>query len=473
MMLPGLFLPASAESSEGQTPTALATGQSGGEATGFGQLFSHFKSTLPTLPLSDSGTSGALALSALEAGQALPLERQSLGFQGIGPAQQSLLQLELSLSDLAETIDQLLNLSPEQQAALSEFLADEWGLSPEQQQDVFALLQQWQQAPPRIDLTAADLEAGGDAAKTEVDQLQTVLSGLNETLSLWSGMATGEQEPVALTDSRLASIRDNAFLSQWLLGESRPGSERPFNAADWLSSTMQNLMNAARSGSIPMTLEPMKAEAMLLTPAGEPVSKPSILDMDWVNQARQSRAEMRPDAASLVAAEPVAADRHASLLPAQQAQLAEDKFALATGLERLQRPVALPQANQVLSERLLLMIQNDVRQATIRLDPPELGMMDIRITMQNDQTQIQIQVQTPQVREALESQSARLREFLEQQGQSLGELDVSDQQQRRERDDNGEGQSPALASDSDLDERPTESDEIRALRPQGLVDHFV
>lgn len=468
MLLPGLFAPNSLENSDGKGFGPLASSEADGAATGFDGIFSRFRAEL--MPASAPITMAKMAMpfGGDEAGQGLPLERQSLGFQGIRLEQEPLPALQLSLVSLEETIDQLLALQPEQRAELEDFLSSELGLTEAQQQEVFELLQQWQQSPPTIALTTDQLNAAGQAGLDAVTELREILDLLNEELSIWLNEATGQRTEAEDHGSRLENIRNNPFLAQWLLGEGRP-DKGVFSAADWLAQTMQNLLKAASSGSIPMTLEPMRPEALLLeSDEAEPLNQARTLDLELLTQSRQTRAEVRMEGLSLTSTEAVALTvPERGLAPAK----AEEKGLLGPSLERLQRPIPMAQASQVLSERLVVMIQNEVRQATIRLDPPELGMMDIRIQVQNDQTQVQIVVQTPQVREALESQSTRLREYLEQQGLGLANLDVTDQQQQGERQgDERQASSDALARQGDEGDEELERPVKSSL---GLVDHFV
>lgn len=89
-----------------------------------------------------------------------------------------------------------------------------------------------------------------------------------------------------------------------------------------------------------------------------------------------------------------------------------------------------------ISERITMAAAKDIQQATIHLDPPELGAMELKLEVNEDrQTQVQVQVQNPQVKEALESSATRLREMLEKEGLQLANLDVSDQSQQQQQGD--------------------------------------
>lgn len=186
--------------------------------------------------------------------------------------------------------------------------------------------------------------------------------------------------------------------------------------------------------------------------------------------------------ASLLTPENSAADETLMrALPALEAgeslhQIARHRPALEQQLVTqalIQRPLQATQlqAGDEVSARVQMMLAANIQHANIRLDPPELGSLEIRIQVQNDQTQIQIVTQSPQVREALESQSVRLREALNEQGLNLANLDVSDQSAQQQGDQpSGQGQSGgAGAAEADVEETAT----VATAATVGLVDHYV
>ncbi|SHE94495.1 flagellar hook-length control protein FliK [Vibrio gazogenes] len=80
-----------------------------------------------------------------------------------------------------------------------------------------------------------------------------------------------------------------------------------------------------------------------------------------------------------------------------------------------------------LSERVQMMMSKNLKNIDIRLDPPELGRMHIRMNMSGDAATVHFTVATPQAREALEHSMPRLRDMLSQQGVQLGETSVQHQ----------------------------------------------
>ncbi|QYJ85044.1 flagellar hook-length control protein FliK [Shewanella mesophila] len=105
----------------------------------------------------------------------------------------------------------------------------------------------------------------------------------------------------------------------------------------------------------------------------------------------------------------------------------------------------------VMQQQLLTMVKQGVQHAEIRLDPPELGHMMVRIQVQGDQTQVQFQVMQHQTKDLVEQAIPRLRELLAEQGMQLSDSHVSQEgsnhQQGESEGNHGHGHS--LGSDMD------------------------
>ena len=109
--------------------------------------------------------------------------------------------------------------------------------------------------------------------------------------------------------------------------------------------------------------------------------------------------------------------------------------------------IALPSApeqqaealQKALAERLEMQIDRRVQKATIRLDPPNLGKMDISIHFESGKLQVQIQAAQPEVTRLLQQVSHEMRASLSEQNNVQVNVQVSTQsgdsrQQQRHRD---------------------------------------
>lgn len=81
-------------------------------------------------------------------------------------------------------------------------------------------------------------------------------------------------------------------------------------------------------------------------------------------------------------------------------------------------------AAKALYSKTAMLVALGKQEAEIRLDPPELGSMQIRIRSDAEQAQLNFVVQNQQAKELLEQSMGRLREMLAQSGIALGEASV-------------------------------------------------
>ncbi|NVC93638.1 flagellar hook-length control protein FliK [Vibrio natriegens] len=104
--------------------------------------------------------------------------------------------------------------------------------------------------------------------------------------------------------------------------------------------------------------------------------------------------------------------------------------------QQAQLPLQLTRelANDQVAEKVQMMMSKNLKNLDIRLDPPELGRMQIRMTMNSDLANVHFTVSNPQARDIIEQTLPRLREMLAQQGMQLADSSVqqqnSGQQQR-------------------------------------------
>jgi hypothetical protein len=128
-----------------------------------------------------------------------------------------------------------------------------------------------------------------------------------------------------------------------------------------------------------------------------------------------------------------------------------------------------------LSERVSWMINQKQNSASIRLDPPALGRLEVQIKIVDDATTISIQTQTLQTRDLIEAASTRLRDFLQESGYQNVNVDVSqrqDQQQARAQtmaNSNPDQDDSAGQEQSSDHEQPQHAGYFRG---DGLVDTF-
>ena len=83
-----------------------------------------------------------------------------------------------------------------------------------------------------------------------------------------------------------------------------------------------------------------------------------------------------------------------------------------------------PEGIQQLHEKIRWMVNARNSMAEIRLDPPELGSMQVRVNMSGDAASVSFVVQSQQAKDALADAMPRLKDMLAEQGITLGESEV-------------------------------------------------
>lgn len=120
-----------------------------------------------------------------------------------------------------------------------------------------------------------------------------------------------------------------------------------------------------------------------------------------------------------------------------------------------------PNAAAKLAERVMYQVHQKIQSAEVQLHPEDLGSMQIKVSLQQDQLSVQFVVQQGAAKEALEQQMPRLKDMLQQQGMQLadGQVEQRQSQQGEQRQSQNQRGTAAAADDS----------ETGNLLQQGLV----
>ena len=79
-----------------------------------------------------------------------------------------------------------------------------------------------------------------------------------------------------------------------------------------------------------------------------------------------------------------------------------------------------------------------VKEAVIQMDPPELGPLNVKISVTAEQAQVSFNVTNPTVKDALDQSAMRLKEMFAEEGLNLTDVDVSDNSQQQQHNEDGE-----------------------------------
>lgn len=113
-----------------------------------------------------------------------------------------------------------------------------------------------------------------------------------------------------------------------------------------------------------------------------------------------------------------------------------------TGLPQPAGQLGLPLQHdnwgQAFNERMVWMVSNQ-HSAQLRLNPAELGTIDVNIQIHDDEARIMFSTQHGAVREAIETALPRLRDMLEGQGLNLVDVNVNERHASPQHGDRGHG----------------------------------
>tara|TARA_R110000868_G_scaffold25848_3_gene100234 strand:- start:7781 stop:9046 length:1266 start_codon:yes stop_codon:yes gene_type:complete len=148
------------------------------------------------------------------------------------------------------------------------------------------------------------------------------------------------------------------------------------------------------------------------------------------------------------------------------------------------QPVPMQQGgwSEAVVDRVMVMSSQNLKSAEIQLDPAELGRLEVRISVNQEQSQVTFASPHAGVREALDAQMHRLRELFAQQGMNQLDVNVSDQSLSRgwqgQGGGDGDGRGRSGASDESqgaeegLPLSVVQSTHTASGSVRGLVDYY-
>jgi flagellar hook-length control protein FliK len=123
---------------------------------------------------------------------------------------------------------------------------------------------------------------------------------------------------------------------------------------------------------------------------------------------------------------------------------------------------------KVMVGRVIWMAKEGVQTAQLKLNPAQLGPVEVRVTLNNDQASVSFVAQHVTTRDTLEQALPRLRESFQANGMALANADVSDQpasQQFDQHHDKQQGDIIFSQSDEEVDELVDNKAVIEETKP--------
>lgn len=181
--------------------------------------------------------------------------------------------------------------------------------------------------------------------------------------------------------------------------------------------------------------------------------------MQLVNQSQQSAQSVFQS--QLVQTDTQLVENNQARVELSKAQQQLDGFDKAVNIHK-------PEGQQQLNEKIRWMVNARNSMAEIRLDPPELGSMQVRVNVSGDAASVSFVVQSQQAKDALAESMPRLREMLSEQGIELGDAHVQkDNSSNSESGQQFAGQ--GNNGDESINQRQDGMDDNTAVIEQGIT----
>lgn len=133
-------------------------------------------------------------------------------------------------------------------------------------------------------------------------------------------------------------------------------------------------------------------------------------------------------------------------------------------------PVGQPQWSQAVGEKVLWLAAQNVSSAEINLHPKDLGPLQVKVSVNQEQTTVSFSSQHAVVRDVLDQNINRLRDMFSEQGLNLVNVDVSDQSFSRQQGDAKDQKTQGGVQDATLDDETPIA--MSSIIQQRLVDHY-
>ena len=111
--------------------------------------------------------------------------------------------------------------------------------------------------------------------------------------------------------------------------------------------------------------------------------------------------------------------------PQCQPAASGDQRLRMAGLKKIDAGINSPEFSQAIADRVSYMAGNNLNGATLQVTPPQLGPIEMRVSVENGHAQVWLSSHSPATLDALQASTPKLREMLSSQGFAQVSVDVS------------------------------------------------
>ena len=234
---------------------------------------------------------------------------------------------------------------------------------------------------------------------------------------------------------------------------------------------------AGLDGSTEKTLD-LKAEAIPIK--AESVTLTADKFQTLINTGTQQQALQNIQTSLLLQAASAQADAGDDALPLIT-NTATNSFS-SMNLQAAAAPPGIAEAfgrpgwSQAMGKQILMMVNQNISTAEIRLNPAHLGPIEVLIDMSEEQVSVSMSSRHAIVRDAMEQALPRLREMLEQNGFSLADADISKHSFAEQREQNANGDNNATST-SNIEQSVNADSSHQVMKqtavPTSMVDYYI
>ncbi|HEY0489152.1 MAG TPA: flagellar hook-length control protein FliK [Telluria sp.] len=258
-------------------------------------------------------------------------------------------------------------------------------------------------AKPADDSAARAADAAARASELPVTDMLALVASFNQLQPVAKEMAA-VAVPSADGETGALAVDGNAALPVDLAGQFAQGD-------------MQAAGDQPAAGNAAAAVRTLASADAPLTPPAAVAADAEIEPSKFASLLAQERAEP----AALKDLQAPAAPLNA---PVQQASLNIAQAAAGVNTDRIAARVGTPGWDNQVGQKIIWMVAGQEQSATLTLNPPEMGPMQVVLSVTNDQATVTFSANQLEVRQALENAMPKLREMMSESGIALGNATV-------------------------------------------------
>jgi flagellar hook-length control protein FliK len=315
----------------------------------------------------------------------------------------------------------------------------------------------------------AALAHGAAAPGTSLAQVASGSVQTAESTQAASGMGASGQIAVDHAGAAAAAVAAAGMAVAVQGGKNLPP------AASDAAPVLGDATSAAGGGAQPGSAPPAAASTKAANPAVPPALQAALETPAVATAATAAHAAAHAHQADATAVQQLA-QANAALSGASTPNGASVAPAATSSSAALQQPVGSPGWGQELGQQMLFAVGSQQQLASLKLNPPQLGPLEVHLQLDNGQINAQFVSPHQAVRQALESAMPQLHDMFSNAGMSLAQASVNSGGGRGERNlfqRQSRSSTGAAGAIGAVDDAAGATPELRVRSANGLVNTYV